>query len=114
MKWVLRRRKKKTAAREDSPRYNEWSYWRSRSDPNNRNGWDEEQRQRDIEYIRRYTSHDDDVLEFGPGVGRTLEAYYGRAKISGYDITGNYEHDLQRRAREIGLGVDLTVAKEAE
>ena len=34
------------------------------------------------------------ILDFGPGVGRILPAYYKKNKITGYDISSNYKKRL--------------------
>jgi SAM-dependent methyltransferase len=92
-------------------RYDEWEHWNSRSDPNAPKGWDGATLSYDVNYLRERLQGCDEILELGPGVGRTLAAHSPQSRITCYDITGNYRTQLLTRARELDLDVRLDVAR---
>jgi SAM-dependent methyltransferase len=92
--------------------YDERTYWSARSDPNSPAGWHDETLQHDIAYIREHLRGCREILEFGPGVGRTLPAHSRETRITGYDITGNYRDRLLLRAHGLRLDLTLDVAHE--
>jgi SAM-dependent methyltransferase len=91
-------------------RYDEWNYWNSRVDPNATKGWDEETLRDDVDYLREHLRGCAEILEFGPGVGRTFSAHSPRSRITCYDVTANYRIRLLERAKELGLHVQHDVA----
>jgi SAM-dependent methyltransferase len=92
-------------------KYDEWKYWNSLSDPNARKGWEEDTLRDDVNYIREHLQGCEEILELGPGVGRTLPAHSRQSHITCYDITGNYRTRLLERAKELSLSVDHVVAQ---
>jgi SAM-dependent methyltransferase len=93
-------------------RYDEWRYWNARGDPNASKGWDDKVLKDDVMYIREHLRHCEEVLELGPGVGRTLAAHSPEARITCYDITGNFRTALLERSRELNLNVEHHVARD--
>lgn len=92
--------------------YDEWRYWNSRSDPNSSKGWAPGILDTTIEFIHKHTIDCSNVLELGPGVGRTLDAYKPRQKIRAYDISGLYQKQLLSRAQKLNLKIEVDLAKQ--
>lgn len=82
--------------------YDILEYWRSRENPNSRNGLDEERIKFDANFIRLNTSGSAEVLELGPGTGRTFGAYGAGRKICTLDVTDNYSRALHEEAAKHG------------
>ena len=83
--------------------YDPFTYWNSRSNPNNTEGTDAARVAFDTGYIASAVSHLDPVLELGPGVGRTLGAYARGRNITALDLSRAYTDKLLLRASELGL-----------
>ncbi len=94
--------------------YDEWKYWNRRADPNVAKGWDEERLAYDAGYIREHVAGCRNILEFGPGVGRTFEAYTPEARITCLDVTENYRVRLLERAQTLNLKVTHRLAAAGE
>ena len=91
--------------------YEEWTYWNKRQDPNVAAGWDPDFLKSSIDYIRRHTENCDSVLELGPGVGRTLDAYSKECDIRAYDISQLYREKLLAKVQTLGLKLQLDLAQ---
>ncbi len=77
--------------------YNEVRYWNARKNPNS-----SESPKSDVDYLRKHLKGTVSVLDFGPGVGRTFDAYNGQT-VYGYDITPQYTKSARRKAAELGI-----------
>ena len=51
----------------------------------------------------------DEILDFGPGVGRILPAYNKQNKITGYDISSKYKKRLLKTAKKQKINLNLII-----
>ncbi|NHN36724.1 class I SAM-dependent methyltransferase [Pseudomaricurvus alcaniphilus] len=84
-------------------KYDPFSYWNSRRDPNSAEGLEAERVRFDTDYIRKQVSSGMSVLELGPGVGRTFHAYEKGTLIETIDISRLYEKKLTEAAKAVDL-----------
>jgi ubiquinone/menaquinone biosynthesis C-methylase UbiE len=91
-------------------KYSALDYWNKRPNPNNEAGESATRVQRDIEYIREGVKGATTILEIGPGVGRTLNAYSSGQKITGYDVSRIYTERLMEKAKGLGLSLEMVYA----
>lgn len=80
--------------------YNEFSYWNDRELPNSA---DPKVTKIHIDFIKKHVKKGMTVLDYGPGVGRTFEAYKGVKCVSGYDISEKYAAEAVATAKALGL-----------
>ena len=78
--------------------YDEAGYWNARENPNS-----PESKELDVKYLKKHLVDANFALDFGPGVGRTFDAYEKQTAICGYDITSRYFELARQRAEELGL-----------
>ena len=84
-------------------RYDPVAYWNTRENPNNEQGLEPARIRFDTGFIRAAVAELDPVLELGPGVGRTFEAYSKEQHITTLDLSRIYSERLILRAKELGL-----------
>lgn len=77
--------------------YNELEYWANRNNPNS-----PDSPEVDIRYLASHLHDAGLVLDYGPGVGRTFDAYDWHTVV-GYDITDRYYDRAAARAMTLGL-----------
>lgn len=88
------------------PAYNEYDYWNRREYPTAVDMSEETNRDH-IEYIRKHVEGAGAVLDFGPGIGRTFEAYRDLPGITGCDISVFYSKKVHEAAKQQGLSLKL-------
>lgn len=86
--------------------YSEFEYWNKRTYPTDPN-MEMETNKRHIDYIRKHVVGSKSVLDFGPGIGRTFEAYEGIPYVEGCDISRLYENTAKKVAKEVGFDFKL-------
>ena len=87
--------------------YDEVKYWNTRKNPNSPGS-----EETDVAYLRKHLEDSEIiVLDFGPGVGRTFDAYDGQM-VCGYDITRQYATQVWKRAFNAGIFYFPVFAKE--
>ena len=80
--------------------YDEFDYWGKRTHPTSE---DELYTDAHVEYIRKAIADAKNVLDFGPGIGRTFAAYKGIGHVEGYDISEIYRERAMKAAMELGI-----------
>jgi len=88
------------------PDYDEYTYWNKRSYPTTR-GMSSKTTQRHIDYIKKHVAGTKKILDFGPGLGRTFEAYLGVEFVQGVDISLLYDKQVRDAAKTLGITSDL-------
>lgn len=86
--------------------YDPKSYWNRRQDPNSSGGKEKDAILRNIAFIKQEIASHHSILDFGPGVGRLLEAYDPEHKIYAVDLSSQYKGRLCAKA--LSLGLDLS------
>jgi len=86
--------------------YDEYTYWNKRRCPTTR-GMSSETTQKHIDYIKKHVVGAKKVLDFGPGLGRTFEAYLGVKFVQGVDISLLYDKQVRDVAKALGINFDL-------
>ncbi|KAA8976806.1 class I SAM-dependent methyltransferase [Halospina sp. K52047b] len=94
--------------------YNPKEYWNQRTDPNNEKGNEQERVAFDRDYIDRQVRGSSSVLELGPGVGRTFDAYNKGVNVSALDISENYKEQLVEEATKRSLGISFCCLDRAD
>lgn len=84
-------------------KYDPFTYWSERENPNNSEGERQERVNFDVEYIRGAIGDVNSILELGPGVGRTFAAYTCDSNIATLDISTNYAEKLLSVADALNL-----------
>lgn len=87
--------------------YDPVEYWNHRSDPNNEFGRDPARVEFDTAYIADGIGDSDPVLELGPGVGRTFEAYAAGRRVTAVDLSRRYSEQL----KEVAGSLDITLTQ---
>jgi len=91
-------------------KYDERLYWRARTEPNDKAvAYRENVLQTTLDVIYSLARDKKKILEFGPGVGRTLAAYTPAQEIHGYDISDAYVSRVTKEADDLGLDFHLTI-----
>lgn len=90
--------------------YNTVEYWNKRENPNSNNP-DHRKTEEHIMFVKSNINEDDKILDFGPGVGRTIAAYKKNKNISGYDISSKYKERLLNAAKNNDVSIDLIIDK---
>lgn len=89
--------------------YDAVKYWNRRKNPNSSTiGGDTPTH---ISFIKKNLKDVCSLLDFGPGVGRLLEAYAGISRIEGYDVSEIYKSELLEKAKQLNLNFSLIVEK---
>jgi ubiquinone/menaquinone biosynthesis C-methylase UbiE len=94
--------------------YNPKQYWMTRENPNAREGEAEDRVQTDIAFIRQAAAEANKVLEVGPGVGRTLDAYQSGQRVTTLDLSTNYQGKIAAKAEELDLQISQNFLDSAE
>ena len=89
-------------------KYDVVEYWNNRDNPNSKNP-NERNTELHINYVKSNIDELDKILDFGPGVGRILPAYYRKNKVTGYDISSNYKERLLKAAKEEEINLELVI-----
>ena len=89
-------------------KYDVVEYWNNRENPNSKNP-NERNTQLHIDYVNSNIDEQDKILDFGPGVGRILPAYYRKNKITGYDISSKYKERLLKAAENEKIDLELVI-----
>ena len=98
--------KKEEVATIATDQYTEFDYWNRREYPTDPN-MSQETKKQHIEFIGEHMVGVKKVLDFGPGIGRTFEAYKGIPYVEGCDISRLYEAQVEAKAEEIGFEFKL-------
>ena len=80
-------------------KYNPDNYWKHRKNPNNSDGESKKRIEFDVKYIKSEIKQEKKILELGPGVGRTIEAYSHDTQLFTLDISEKY-HDILKEKCE--------------
>jgi len=86
--------------------YSEFDYWNRRSYPTDPN-MTEDTIKRHIGYIKENVFKAKKVFDFGPGIGRTFEAYENIPYVEGCDISRLYGDQAKAKAVEVGFEFKL-------
>ena len=86
--------------------FNEYKYWNTRLHPTSQ---DDEYTDTHLKYISKHILGAERLLDFGPGIGRTLSAYKGIGYVEGYDVSTRYKKYALKRASELGLPFIYTI-----
>lgn len=84
-------------------KYDPVQYWNNRVNPNNAEGVSHAVQRKHIEHIRKFVRGHGPFLEYGPGIGRTLEAYEEGAKVCTIDISSRYAKEFTNNAAARGI-----------
>lgn len=96
---------KKLAKRIFRGKYDPAKYWNTRENPNSDSGLADDRVEFDAGYIRAMVGDAKDILELGPGVGRTLRAYSAAHNLTSLDLSTSYSDKLARAASSRGLSL---------
>ncbi len=88
------------------PEYDEYAYWNRRHHPT-ATDMPFETTQKHIAYTKKHVAGAKRVLDFGPGIGRTFEAYIGTEFVQGIDISLLYDKRVKDAAKHLDLNFDL-------
>ena len=91
---------------QDPNQYTEYGYWNRRPIPTDPN-MSPETNQKHIDYISSHLKGSCKVFDFGPGIGRTFEAYKEMEYVEGCDISRLYEVQVKAEAERIGFKFKL-------
>lgn len=83
--------------------FNAKQYWEKRSNPNTSKS--ETAPQFLYDFIRPYLIDKTNILELGPGIGRTFDIYKPDQRINTLDLSTKYIDQITSRAKELGLSV---------
>ena len=89
--------------------YDVVEYWNQRDDPNSKIP-NERNTKMHIDFVNKNIGINDNILDFGPGIGRILPAYNKLNKITGYDISSKYKKRLLETAKKQKINLDLIIA----
>lgn len=85
--------------------YKPEDYWGKRSNPTDPN-MSKVVNDAHVDFIRTQlpsTSEGLKILDLGPGIGRTFDAYKGAREVWGVDISANYVDRAKEKAKEVGF-----------
>ena len=83
--------------------YDKIKYWGSRTDPNNSKSRGVAEKQ--VQWTSQFLTDNDELLDYGPGVGRLSECYKLVKSLSFYDITHKYESRLKKLCEDIEVEI---------
>lgn len=72
--------------------YDEMSYWTKRKNPTSGDG------EAQVSYLKKRVRGAERILDFGPGIGRTMAAYDGAEFVCTVDISTTYRDRLMKEA----------------
>jgi ubiquinone/menaquinone biosynthesis C-methylase UbiE len=84
--------------------YNKIKYWNSRRDPNAQTGKNIANSQ--VKWIKKFLNESDNILDYGPGVLRLVDAYKGFKKINLYDISHLYKNIVEEKCKNNGILIE--------
>ena len=87
--------------------YDKIEYWNSRNDPNN--DFCRSHTSNHIKITRPFIGKNQNILEYGPGVGRMLELYKDQNSINFFDISSKYKNRLELECLKQDLHIDQYV-----
>lgn len=82
--------------------YNMYEFWNKKKNPNKRNQ-SEDLNNSHREYIKKNVKDDIFILDYGPGIGRTLTAFNIKQVITGVDISLTYRDKIIEEAKKLNL-----------